>query len=98
MLATGRRCPVQSVSSDDIETEKQIVGALLAGYALINLDNVNREIQSNLLCQAVERPLIQLRALGASIIIEIENTSTFFATGNAYLYPAILLGERFLSS
>jgi len=83
MLATGRRCPVQSVSSDDIETEKQIVGALLAGYALINLDNVNREIQSNLLCQAVERPLIQLRALGASIIIEIENTSTFFATGNA---------------
>ena len=41
-----------------------------------------RELSSPLLCQAVERPLMQVRPLGRSDIMMIENHGTFFATGN----------------
>lgn len=35
-----------------------------------------------MLAQAIERPLIRLRPLGASTIVEIESRATVFATGN----------------
>ncbi len=55
---------------------------MLAGYPLISIDNVNSELGGDLLCQAIERPLIRLRGLGASVITEIESRATIFATGN----------------
>lgn len=82
MITTGRRCPVQSASDDESETEKRLIGALLAGSQIINLDNVNREISLDILCQAVERPLITLRPLGSSSVVEIENRFCMFSTGN----------------
>jgi putative DNA primase/helicase len=57
------------------------VGLLLAGYPIVSIDNVNGELGGDLLCQATERPLIRLRPLGASTIIEIESCVSFFATG-----------------
>jgi putative DNA primase/helicase len=54
----------------------------LAGQPIISIDNVMRELSSPLLCQAVERPLMQVRPLGRSDIMMIENHGTFFATGN----------------
>ena len=60
----------------------RLVGLLLAGFPVISLDNVNGELGSDLLCQAVERPLVRLRALGRSDILEIESRATLFATGN----------------
>jgi putative DNA primase/helicase len=82
MIATGRPCPVMSVSANAGEMEKRLTGLLLQGFPLINIDNVNGELQSDLLCQAVERPLLSLRPLGTSEITEIENTATILATGN----------------
>jgi len=82
-IATGRPCPVASAAPDEGETEKRLTGLLLAGYPLVSLDNVNGELGGDLLCQAIERPFIRIRPLGASEIVEIESRATLFATGNA---------------
>ena len=82
-ISTGRPCPVTSAAGDEAETEKRIAGMLLAGFPIACLDNVNGELGGDLLCQAIERPLIRLRPLGRSDIVEIESRSTMFATGNA---------------
>jgi len=82
-IATGRPCPVASAAPDEAETEKRIAGLLLAGYPLVSLDNCNGELGGDLLCQAIERPFIRIRPLGASEIVEIESRATLFATGNA---------------
>ncbi len=82
-IATGRPCPVTSAApGDEAETEKRLTGLLLAGYPIISLDNVNAELGGDLLCQAIERPLVQVRPLGSSGIVEIESRSTIIATGN----------------
>lgn len=82
-IATGRPCPVSSAASSEEENEKRLAGLLLHGFPLATLDNVNGELGGDLLCQAIERPLIRLRRLGGSAITEIESRSTLFATGNA---------------
>jgi putative DNA primase/helicase len=81
-IATGRPCPVISAAPDEGETEKRLSGLLLAGFPLISIDNVNGELGGDLLCQAIERPLIRLRRLGASDITEIESVSCILANGN----------------
>ena len=81
-IAAGRPCPVAAAGPDEIETEKRVAGLLLAGFPLISLDNINGELGGDLLCQAIERPLIRLRPLGRSDIVEIESRATIFGTGN----------------
>ena len=82
-IATGRPCPVTSAApGDEAETEKRLTGLLLAGFPLLSLDNVNGELSGDLLCQAVERPLIRVRPMGRHDIVEIESRSTIIATGN----------------
>ncbi|RYI98627.1 MAG: topoisomerase, partial [Acetobacteraceae bacterium] len=81
-ISTGRPCPVASAAPDEAETEKRLVGLLLAGFPISSLDNVNGELGGDLLCQAIERPLVRIRPLGRSDIVEIESRSTIFATGN----------------
>jgi len=62
--------------------EKALASALLSGYPLISLDNCNGEIGSDLLCQAVERPLIQIRGFGTLDMIEVASIATVLANGN----------------
>ena len=81
-LSTGRLCPVISAGTNPEETEKRLGGLLLEGFPLLSIDNVNGELGGDLLCQAVERPLIRVRRLGVSDITEIESRATMFATGN----------------
>jgi putative DNA primase/helicase len=82
-IAAGRACPVAAAGHDEAETEKRLAGLLLSGFPLVSLDNVNGELGGDLLCQAIERPLVRIRRLGGSDIIEIESRATIFATGNA---------------
>lgn len=81
-ISTGRPCPVASAAPDEAETEKRIAGLLLAGFPICSIDNVNGELGGDLLCQAIERPLVRLRPLGRSDIVEVESRATLFATGN----------------
>jgi putative DNA primase/helicase len=82
LITTGRPCPVITAAPDEAETEKRIAGLLLAGYPIVSIDNCNGELGGDLLCQAIERPLIRIRRLGGSDITEIESSVTMFATGN----------------
>jgi putative DNA primase/helicase len=82
-IATARPCPVATVAKSEEETEKRLAGLLLSAFPLICLDNVNGELGGDLLCQAIERPIVQIRPLGTSEIIEIESRASVYATGNA---------------
>ncbi|MGI4939846.1 MAG: hypothetical protein ACRYHQ_04650, partial [Janthinobacterium lividum] len=81
-ISTGRPCPVASAAANIEETEKRLVGLLLAAFPIVSIDNLNGELGGDVLCQAVERPLIRVRPLGSSEIIEIESRACIFATGN----------------
>ena len=81
-IATGQRCPVIAAGRTEEETEKRLVGAALAGYPIISIDNVNGELGGDLLCQMVERQMLSLRPLGGSGLRIIESKATMFATGN----------------
>lgn len=81
-IFTGRPCPVASVAARMEETESRLIGLLLAAFPIISIDNVNGELGGDLLCQAVERPIVRVRKLGGSDIFEIESRACFFATGN----------------
>ena len=65
-ISTGVACPVMAIGRDEAETEKRLGAALLAGQSLISIDNVNGELGGDALCQAVERPVVQIRILGRS--------------------------------
>jgi putative DNA primase/helicase len=81
-IATGRLCPVIAAGRTEEETEKRLGGAMLLGYPLISIDNLNGELGGDCLCQLVERRIVSVRALGSSRLYQIENHSTVFANGN----------------
>jgi putative DNA primase/helicase len=82
LIATGSKCAVTAVPKSDDELEKRLDGSLLDGAPIICLDNVNGELAGDKLCQAIERPVIDIRRLGASDKQKIDNTATIYATGN----------------
>jgi putative DNA primase/helicase len=90
-IATGERCAVVAVAPNLEETEKRLIGAVLAGYPIIALDNCNAELAGDFLCQASERPVLQLRPLGSSAVVRLTNTVTVFANGNNLVVVADLV-------
>ena len=83
MIATGQRAPVLDQSKDDIEFDKRLVAALLRGGAIVSIDNVDRPLDSALLCQALTSSgMMQLRALGSSRDFDVPNMAMFYANGN----------------
>jgi putative DNA primase/helicase len=82
-LAIGRVCPVIASGRTEEETEKRLVSLLLDAVPMVSIDNCNATLGGDLLCQAVERPIIRCRPLGSSTTVEIESRTTLFANGNA---------------
>lgn len=81
-ISTGERAPVIAAGRSEEETEKRLGAALLAGQAIVSIDNVNGELGGDALCQMIERPIVSVRPLGVSQLIKIESRATIFATGN----------------
>jgi hypothetical protein len=84
-IATGEFMPVMSASEDDdAETEKRLTAALISGQPLVSLDNVNGQLGGNFLCQAIERPILEIRPFGKNTeTIRVEaRGSSLFMTGN----------------
>jgi putative DNA primase/helicase len=81
-IATGFPCPVISTGKDDEELEKRLGASLLAGHALLSINNVSRPLGGDTLCQLIDQPLIKVRILGKSAGPLIEPRITLFATGN----------------
>lgn len=82
VIATGQRCPVITAGKSEEEAEKRIGAVLLGGQSIVSIDNLNGELRGDALCQMVERPLVQIRVLGKSILMRVESRATLFATGN----------------
>jgi putative DNA primase/helicase len=82
-IATGRWCPaVAAGDCDAAELEKRLGAAAIAATPLLSLDNVNGVLASSLLCQLIERPLVDVRLLGQSRNVTIATRMSVFATGN----------------
>jgi putative DNA primase/helicase len=81
-IAVGRPMAVVAAGRDEAETEKRLAGACLRGQPLVSLDNLNGPLEGDFLCQMIERPFLDIRALGGSALATIENRITSYATGN----------------
>jgi putative DNA primase/helicase len=82
VMVNGRLCPVIAAGRTEEETEKRLGGALLQGYPIISIDNLNGALGGDALCQLVSQRIVSVRALGSSKLYQIESNSTLFATGN----------------
>jgi hypothetical protein len=82
IIATGEGCAVFAQGEKLEETEKRLIGGVLSGFPIINLDNCRKSLKGDFLCQVTERPLMALRPLGTSDIKRVINNVTMIATGN----------------
>ena len=81
-ILAGTRCPVLTAVKNAEEREKIVASALMSGYPIISLDNVNGELRSDILAQAVEREIVMPRPFGKLELREIRQRSTWIVNGN----------------
>lgn len=81
-IYSGKPCPVIGKGESNVELEKRLHTSLVAGHPVVNIDNVNGELGGDFLCQAIERPEIDIRILGETRHERVQNNVTLFATGN----------------
>lgn len=82
IISAGRRASVLSLGHDDSEAEKRMGGVLMAGDSCILLDNIERPLKGDLLCQVCTQQFVRLRPLGSSIPVSIPTHALLVATGN----------------
>lgn len=82
IVATDRRASVMSLGHDDAEFEKRLGGVLLAGDAVISIDNIERALRGDLLCQIATQQFVRLRPLGGSGMLNVPTNALLVATGN----------------
>jgi putative DNA primase/helicase len=82
LLARGHAAPIISLGKDEPETEKRLSSVLIAGDAVASIDNAERPIRGEFLCQCITEPMVAPRLLGASSLIRVPNSVCWYATGN----------------
>ena len=82
VLATGREAGVIAQGPTDSETEKRLGALLLAGEAVIAIDNVERQLGGEFLCQALSQDFVRSRILRKSEAPELPANALVTATGN----------------
>lgn len=83
VLATGRRAAVVGGSCDEDELDKRLGASLMAGDTILNLDNLDRPLKSERLCQVLTQEVVKFRILGRSTNIDTPTKALMIATGNA---------------
>ena len=58
--------------------------ALLAGDPIIAIDNCERPLSGDILCQLLTQPTLKVRVLGKSLNVEVSTSVCLFATGNNF--------------
>lgn len=81
-IISGNAAPVMTAGKSEEETEKRLGAVFMEGSPILAIDNVNGQLYGDALCQCVERPVVKFRILGQSVMTDIENKTTMFATGN----------------
>lgn len=82
IIGFGARVPVTTQGRDEAETEKRLVGQLLAANGIISIDNATQPIDGDLLCQMLTQSMVSVRSLGGSKIVHVPTSMVVCATGN----------------
>jgi putative DNA primase/helicase len=82
IIMTGRVPPMISLGAEPAEADKRLTAALLDGLPMIAMDNIERGLRGDLLCQAISQPELALRPLGNSAMVRGPTTALMCATGN----------------
>jgi hypothetical protein len=82
ILLSGQPAPVIAQGKSEEELDKRLEAALLCSDQIISIDNCDRELASNFLCQAITQQVLKIRLLGYSQQVRVPVSSMFFATGN----------------
>lgn len=82
VLATGRRASVISIGHDEIEADKRLAGVLMAGDGVVLIDNIERPLGGEMLCQVLSQPSVRVRPLGASGMVNLPTHTLMIANGN----------------
>ncbi len=89
MLASGREAAVIAQGKTEEETEKRLGAMLLAGDAVIAIDNCEAPLGGDFLCQMLTQPVVRARILGRSEAPELPANAMVTATGN----NLVLIGD-----
>lgn len=82
ILATGQRAAVLEYGRNAEEAGKRIDSALLAGDAVLALDNVEAPLEGAALCQTLTATTRAIRVLGQSKNVTVPCSALLTATGN----------------
>ena len=82
IVATGHEAPVLGPGQDEGELEKRLGAVLLAGDAIVTLDNCERPLSGELLCKMLSQTRVKPRILGQSQTPELTAGAFVAATGN----------------
>jgi len=82
MIATGRPATVIAPTEDSHEERKRVLAALLAGDAVVNLDNVAHVFESNTLSAVLTAETYSDRILGKPSMRTVPTCLTWVSTGN----------------
>lgn len=98
LIATGRRVPVIAQGRTEEESEKRLGAALMAGDSVISIDNCERPLGGDFLCQTLTQPMVKTRVLGQSINVEVPCNAAMFATGNNLTFMGDMTRRALLCS
>lgn len=84
-IATGHPSSVSSQGTNEEEMEKRLGTSLLEGNAIINIDNIERPLKGQVLCQMLTQQMVKIRILGQSKSRDLPSIATIFANGNNLL-------------
>lgn len=81
-IVAGRQAAVAGIGHTPEELEKRIDALLLKGDGLCSLDNVDRAVKSDVLCQIATQPMKSIRVLALSKLVEAPTNVALYMTGN----------------
>jgi putative DNA primase/helicase len=82
ILACGQSAAVIAQGRNDDEFRKLLATELMSGKPIIAIDNCQRPLSGDLLCQAITEGQINLRVLGHSRTVLVPASALITATGN----------------
>jgi putative DNA primase/helicase len=96
-LAMGRDPPVIAPTDDEAELKKALLAILIAGDAVVLIDNVAKPVDSAALCAVLTSAIYSDRILGASQKVSVPTAATWLLTGNSIEFVGDLTTRVLLS-
>jgi putative DNA primase/helicase len=96
-VCTGRQPPVLALSDDEAELRKTLLAILIAGDAVVLIDNVAQPVDSAALCALLTSTTYSDRMLGLNQRVAVPTASTWLITGNHLEFVGDLTSRVLLS-